>query len=103
MSCDTCFTRDFKDPVPFDPGPVIVLEIIQELDRLTLSASRFIGSRLPDGGFRVESSCLGPELLADTGDAKGEEATATDLTADSPNVAVCVGLFLTQVMLLRFP
>ena len=41
--------------------------------------------------------------MAETGDAEGEEPTATDLTADPPNVAVFSDLLLTPVILLRFP
>lgn len=38
MSCDTCFTRDFGDPAPLNSGPVSVLEIVKELDRLSYVA-----------------------------------------------------------------
>lgn len=90
MSCDTCFTRGFKDPAPFDLCP-------------TLSASRSLDTGFSDGRIRVESSCLGLGDLADIKDTEGEEPSATDLTVDPPNVGFFLGLLLTPVMLLRFP
>ena len=102
MSCDTCFTSDFKDLGIFDPGPVNVLRDyttnIQALLRClpTVSASHFLDVGLLDDKFRMESNCLGFDVLADTGDAEGEEPVATGLAVD-------LGLFFTPVMLLRFP
>lgn len=58
---------------------------------------------MSDGRFRDESNCLGLGVLAETEDAEGEEPSATDLTADPPNVGVFLGLLLTPVMLLRLP
>lgn len=93
MSCDTCFTSDFKDLGIFDPGRCLP----------TVSASHFLDVGLLDDKFRMESNCLGFDVLADTGDAEGEEPVATGLAVDLPNVAVVLGLFFTPVMLLRFP
>lgn len=58
---------------------------------------------MSDGGLRIESGGLGRGVLADTGDTEGDEPTVADLTEDPTNMVVLLGLFLTQVMLLRFP
>lgn len=93
MFWDTCFTLDFINPSPFNPGRCLP----------NLSASRFLNRELSDGGLRIESGGLGRGVLADTGDTEGDEPTVADLTEDPTNMVVLLGLFLTQVMLLRFP
>lgn len=58
---------------------------------------------MSDGEIGTERNCLGLEALTDNEYADVEESTATHVTADPSNVVVFLGLFLTPVMLFRFP